>query len=365
MSNLDYKVDINSEVTKTSGRQGGLSTKILLGAAGTAAATTALKAGGNKLDKFMTEDFTPKDERKGGLSDFIHKDPLAGIKGSWNAGKQKAQTNNYFNANRSKANALGVNLNEGATGPRTIQGYKDADSMTDLAQMQNKRINSINTNRDNTANTAKMDIAQINSDYGAQNAQNTFDSSTAINDAKSQNAGLLYDSQSFKTGANNTVASNNYDSTVATNNANAQVGMNNAGVDMFSQISSAYDPNAKGTDGVAGGALPDITSALKSGTAAQNSALTGNAAAMGTRNNVYNTSAQTNATNYGQMNNVLSSSNTANAYALKDKNDTNSANNRRLATTQKNLISGNARNAAEGYGIQDKYTYQDKYDYSK
>ena len=359
MSNLDYKVDINSEVTKTDGRQGGLSTKILLGAAGTAAATTALKAGGNKLDKLMTDDFKPKDERKGGISDIIHKDPFAGIKGGWNAGKQKAQTRNYYNANEAKANALGVDLNEGATGPRTIQGYKDADSMTDLAQMQNKRMNSINTNRDNTANTAKMDIAQINSDYGAQNAQNTFDSSTAINDAKSQNAGLLYDSQSFKTGANNTVASNNYDSTIATNNANAQVGMNNAGVDMFSQISSAYDPNAKGTDGVAGGALPDITSALKSGTAAQNSALTGNAAAMGTRNNVYNTSVQTDATNFGQRNNVLSSSNTANAYALKDKNDTNSANNRRLATTQKNLISGNARNAAEGYDIQDKYTYSE------
>ena len=359
MSNLDYKVDINSEVTKTDGRQGGLSTKILLGAAGTAAATTALKAGGNKLDKLMTDDFKPKDERKGGISDIIHKDPFAGIKGGWNAGKQRAQTDNYFNANKSKADTLGVDLNEGATGPRTIQGYKDADSMTDLAQMQNKRINSINTNRDNTANTSKMNISQINSDYGAQNAQNTFDSSTAINDAKSQNAGLLYDSQSFKTAANNTVASNNYDSTVATNNANAQVGMNNAGVDMFSQISSAYDPNAKGTDGVSGGALPDITSALKSGTAAQNSALTGNAAAMGTRNNVYNTSVQTDATNFGQRNNVLSSSNTANAYALKDKNDTNSANNRRLATTQKNLISGNARNAAEGYDIQDKYTYSE------
>ena len=71
MSNLDYKVDINSEVTKTNGRQGGLSTKILLGAAGTAAATTALIAGGNKLDKLMTDDFKPKDERKGGISDMI------------------------------------------------------------------------------------------------------------------------------------------------------------------------------------------------------------------------------------------------------------------------------------------------------
>lgn len=70
---------------------------------------------------------------------------------------------------------------------------------------------------------------------------------------------------------------NEYDAWVDKYNVvltNYKTEINSIGAEMSTRLNSAYDPNAKGTDGVAGGDVPDVSDLLEKQQAAQNQLLT-------------------------------------------------------------------------------------------
>ncbi|ABG21580.1 gp038 (endogenous virus) [Lactococcus phage KSY1] len=362
MSKYDYTVDINNELVEE-GRQGSSKTRLLVGAAAGGLAVNALAGGASKVDKHIESEFHHPDNRQGGFGDFLGGirgiDPIAGFKGDYSGAKQASKSSNYLKANKSRANNLNVDLNPSGTlgGPTTQQDWKDADQMTNLAQTGQRRRLQTNTGRTATQGQANVDNANIQSQVGAQNALNNYNSTSTLNNTNIQNAQLGFDSTNYRNTANSNIASNNYDSTTAQNSAKAAGAMNSAGVDMFKQVASAYDPNAVGTDGVAGGALPDITSALEKGANAQTQLAQSNANALGTRNSAYNLAESSNAVAYGGMNSDIQSANTGTAKAYGTMNSINSAHNTYLANAQTGAIQGNLNNALQGYDLDDSYNY--------
>lgn len=362
MSKYDYTVDINNELVEE-GRQGSSKARLLVGAAAGGLAVNALAGGARKVDKHIESEFHHPDNRQGGIGDFfggiMGTDPFAGFKGDYSGSKQASKSSNYLKANKNKANNLNVDLNPSGTlgGPTTQQDWKDADSMTNLAQTGSRRRLQTNTGRTATQGQANVDNANIQSQVGAQNALNNYNSTSTLNNANIQNAQLGFDSTNYRNTANSNIASNNYDSTTAQNSAKAAGAMNSAGVDMFKQVASAYDPNAVGTDGVAGGALPDITSALEKGANAQTQLAQSNANALGTRNSAYNLAESSNAAAYGGMNSAIQNANTGTAKAYGTMNSINSAHNTNLANAQTGAIQGNLNSALQGYDLDDAYNY--------
>lgn len=356
MSKYDYEVDINSELVR-GGREGGIKGKMLVGAGLVGAASSAINSGVKAIDKGIDSQFHNKDERKGGFGTFFGNlsgvDPTAGFKGDYQAAKRNQQSKNYKKANSGLANDLNVNLDQGTF--HTQGQWDQKDQLTNLAQTSNRRKLGVDAVRTATQGQAGVDIANIHSQVGAQNALNDYNSTSTMNDAKSQNAQLGFDSTNYRNTANSNIASNNYDSTTAQNSAKAAGAMNSAGVDMFKQVASAYDPNAVGTDGVAGGALPDITSALDKGANAQTQLAQSNANALGTRNSAYNLAESSNAAAYGGMNSAIQNANTGTAKAYGTMNSTNSAHNTNLANAQTKAISGNLDIANRQFGLDDQY----------
>lgn len=361
MGKYDYEVDINNDLS--GGREGSAKTKMLVGAAGAGIAANLAYNGVKRVDESIESEFHNKNNRKGGIGDFFGSitgtDPFAGIKGDYSGAKQSAKANNYLKANQNRANNLNVDLNPSGTsgGPTTQQDWNDADAMTNLAQTGSRRRLATNTARTATQGQAGVDTANIQSQVGAQNALNDYNSTSTMNNAKSTNAQLGFDTANYQNTANSNIASNTYDSTVAQNSAKAAGAMNSAGVDMFKQVASAYDPNAVGTDGVAGGALPDITSALEKGANAQTQLAQSNADALSTRNSAYNLAQASNANAYGGMNNTIQSANTDTASAYGKMNTTNSGHNTDLANAQTSAIKGNLNNALQGFEYDDAYNY--------
>ena len=379
MSKYDYTVDINNELVEE-GRQGSSKARLLVGAAAGGLAVNALAGGARKVDKHIESEFHHPDNRQGSLdgstdNNFMSSimggdignafgslkgtDPIAGLKGSYSSAKQSAKANNYLKANQSYANNLNVDLNPSGTsgGPVTQQQWKDADRMTNLAQTGQRRRLQTNTARTATQGQANVDTANIQSQVGAQNALNDYNSTSTMNNANIQNAQLGFNSTNYRNTANSNIASNNYDSTTAQNSAKAARAMNSAGVDMFKQIVSAYDPNAVSKDGEIGGALPDISAALEKGANAQTQLAQSNANALGTRNSAYNLAESSNAVAYGGMTSDIQSANTGTAKAYGTMNNINSANNTNLANAQTGAIQGNLNNALQGYDQDDAYNY--------